>query len=83
LSRGATTSHQDDEHRAPLVPLVWPVVALPLIMLMQLHVQHQVGDDEKSLVIIWLQTELIGKVTAMVIACIERKPVQLGIGEEL
>jgi hypothetical protein len=64
------------------MPLVWLVVALPLIMPMQLHVQHQAGNYEKNLVIVRLQTELIGKVAAMVIAPIENKSVQLGLGEE-
>jgi len=32
------------------------------------------GDDEKRLVLVWVQKELIGQVTAMVVAHIERKP---------
>jgi hypothetical protein len=54
----------------------------PLITLTQSRVQQQASNDEKNLIIVRLQTELIGKVTAMVIDLIERKPVQLGIGEE-
>jgi hypothetical protein len=49
--------------------------ALPLITPMQLHVQQQADNDEKNLVMVLLQMELIGKVAAMVIACIECKPV--------
>ncbi len=46
-------------------------------------VQRHASDDEKNLIVIWLQTELIGKVVAMVIACIECKSEWLWIGEEL
>jgi hypothetical protein len=46
-------------------------------------VKCQASNDEKNLVIVWPQTESIGKVTAMVIACIERKSEQLCVGEEL
>jgi hypothetical protein len=59
------------------------VVVLPLIVVTQLHVQRQAGNNEKNLVIVPLKTESIGKVAAMVIACTERKPVQSGIGEKL
>jgi hypothetical protein len=40
----------------------------------KLHVQHQAGNNEKNLVVFWVQTESIGKVAAIVIACIEHKP---------
>ncbi len=33
---------------------------------------HQAGDNEKRLVLVWVQKESIGQVTAMVIARIER-----------
>jgi hypothetical protein len=48
----------------------------------KLHVQCQTGNDEKNLKVFRIQTELIGKVAAMVIAHIEHKPEPLGIGEE-
>ncbi len=45
--------------------------------------QQQAGNNDKNLVVIWIQTESIDKVAAMVIACIEHKPEQVGVGEEL
>jgi hypothetical protein len=45
-------------------------------------VKRQASNIEKNLVIIWPQTELIGKVTAMVIACIKHKPEWLCVGEK-
>ncbi len=59
---------------APLDPIVQLFVVLPLITPMQLHVQCQARDNEKNLIVVRLQKELIGKVTVMVIACIEHKP---------
>ncbi len=47
------------------------------------RIQHQAGNDEKNLIVFRVQTELIGKVAAMVIACIEHKPEGVGVGEEL
>ncbi len=44
--------------------------------------KRQTGDDEKRLVLVGVQTESIGQVTAMVIARIERKPEGWGTGEE-
>jgi hypothetical protein len=35
---------------------------------------HQSGDGEKRLVLVRVQTESIGQVTAMVVARIKRKP---------
>ncbi len=46
------------------------------------RIRCQAGDDEKHLVVIWLQTEPTGKVAVMVIACIERIPEGLGAGDE-
>jgi len=43
---------------------------------------RQAGDDEKRLVLVEVQKELIGQVTAMVIAHIERKPERLCAGDE-
>jgi hypothetical protein len=57
------------------VPLIQLVVALHLIMPMQLRVQRQAEDDEKNLITVRLQTEVIDKVAVMVIARIEHKPV--------
>ena len=34
----------------------------------------QAGDDEKCIILFWVQTEPIGEVAAMVIAGVERKP---------
>jgi hypothetical protein len=48
----------------------------------KLRIQHQAGNTEKNLVVFRVQTELIGKVAAMVIAHTEHKPEQLCIGEE-
>ncbi len=39
----------------------------------KLRIPHQAGNNEKNLVVCWVQTDLIGKVGAMVIACIECK----------
>ena len=46
------------------------------------RIRCEAGDDEKHLVVIGLQTESTGEVAAMVVACIERKPEGLGIGDE-
>jgi hypothetical protein len=45
-------------------------------------IRHKAGNDKEHLVVVRLQTELTGKVAAMVIACIERKPEGLGFGDE-
>jgi len=37
-------------------------------------VYDQAGNDEKHIVLVGVQTEATGKVTAMVVARIERKP---------
>ena len=34
----------------------------------------QAGNDEKCLILFWIQMESIGEVAAMVIACVEREP---------
>ena len=48
-----------------------------------LYTQHsQAGDDEKRLILFRVQTELIGEVAALVIACVEHKPERLGFGDE-
>jgi hypothetical protein len=39
-------------------------------------------ERRQNLVVVWLQMESIGEVAAMVIACIERKPEQLCVGDE-
>jgi hypothetical protein len=43
---------------------------------------RQAGDDEKRLVLVGVQMELIGQVTAMAVACIEQKPERLCAGDE-
>ena len=43
---------------------------------------RQAGDDEKRLVLVGVQTELIGQVTAMAVARIKCKPEQLCVGDE-
>ncbi len=43
---------------------------------------RQAGNGEKRLVLVRVQTESIGKVAAMVIARIERKPERLCVGDE-
>jgi len=43
---------------------------------------RQAGDDEKHLVLVWVQKESIGQVTAMVIARIEQTPERLCAGDE-
>ena len=45
-------------------------------------VYDQAGDDEKRLVLVGVQTEATGQVTAMVVARIERKPERLCAGDE-
>jgi hypothetical protein len=40
--------------------------------------RRKASNDKEHLVVIWLQTKLTGKVVAMVMACIERKPEGLG-----
>ncbi len=48
----------------------------------QLCIRCEAGNDEKHLVVVGLQMESTGKVAAMVVARIERKPEGLGIGDE-
>ncbi len=48
----------------------------------QLCIRCKASDDEKHLVVVGLQTESTGKVAAIVIARIERKPKGLGVGDE-
>ncbi len=48
----------------------------------QLCIRCKAGDDEEHLVVIWLQTEVMGEVKAMAIARIECKPEGLGVGDE-
>jgi hypothetical protein len=48
----------------------------------QSRIRRKAGNDKEHLVVIRLQTESTGKVAAMVIACIERKPEGLGFGDE-
>jgi hypothetical protein len=43
---------------------------------------RQASDDAKRLVLVGVQTESIGLVTAMVVARIERKPERLCDGDE-
>jgi len=44
--------------------------------------RRQASDDEKRLILFWVQTESIGEVAAMVIARVEHKPERLGFGDE-
>jgi hypothetical protein len=48
----------------------------------KLLIQCQAGNNEKHLVVVWLQPELTSKVAVMVVAHIERKPEGLGAGDE-
>ena len=45
-------------------------------------IRRKAGEDEEHLVVVWLQTEVMGEVKAMAIARIERKPEGLGVGDE-
>ena len=45
-------------------------------------IRCQAGDDEKHLVVVWLQTKLTGNVAIMVIARIVCIPEGLGAGDE-
>ena len=45
-------------------------------------IQRQASIDEKHLVLVGVQTEVTGQVTAMVVARIERKPERLCAGDE-
>jgi hypothetical protein len=45
-------------------------------------IQRKAGNNKEHLVVVWLQTEAMGKVKAIAIACIERKPDGLGVGDE-
>ena len=42
----------------------------------------QAGDDKEHLVVVRIHMDASSDVTAMVIACIERKPEQLCVGNE-
>ncbi len=46
------------------------------------RIRCQAGDDEKRLILVGVQTEETGQVTAMVIARTERKPERLCAGDE-
>ena len=46
------------------------------------RIRRQVGDDEKHLILVGVQIEATGQVTAMVVAHIERKPERLCAGDE-
>ncbi len=48
----------------------------------QLCIKRKAGNDKEHLVVVWLQTEAMGKMKAIAIACIEHKPEGLGIGDE-
>ena len=41
------------------------------------------GNDEKHLILVWVQKDSISQVTAMVVARIEQKPEPLCAGDEL
>ena len=43
---------------------------------------RQAGNKEEHLVVIWIHTDAIGEVAAMVIARIGRKPERLCVGDE-
>ncbi len=45
-------------------------------------IRHKAGNNEEHLLVIWLQTEAMGKVKAMAIARIERKSEGLGVRDE-
>jgi hypothetical protein len=45
-------------------------------------IQRKAGDEEEHLVVVWLQTEVMGELKAMAIARIEHKPEGLGVGDE-
>jgi len=46
------------------------------------RVRRKASDDKEHLVVVYLQSESIGEVAAMVIPCIERKPEGWGAGDE-
>ena len=46
------------------------------------RIRRQAGDDEKRLVLVGVQTEATGQVTAMAVARIEQKPERLRAGDE-
>ena len=43
---------------------------------------RQAGNDKEHLVVVWIHTDVIGEVAAMVIACIEHRPEQLCVGDK-
>ena len=45
-------------------------------------IRRQAGNDEKHLILVGVQTEVTGQVTAMVVAHIERKSERLCAGDE-
>ncbi len=45
-------------------------------------IRCKAGNDEKHLIVDGFQTKSTGEVAAMVVACIERKPEGLGVGDE-
>ena len=48
----------------------------------ELCIRRKVSDDKEHLIVVWLQSESIGEVAAMVIPSIERKPEGWGAGDE-
>jgi hypothetical protein len=46
------------------------------------RIQRQAGNNEKRLILVGVQTDATGQVTAMVIARIEQKPERLCAGDE-
>ena len=48
----------------------------------QIWYNARAGNNKEHLVVVWIHTDAIGKVAAMVIAGIERKPERLCVGDE-
>ena len=48
----------------------------------ELCIRRKASDDKEHLIVVWLQSESIGEVAAMVIPSIERKPEGWGAGDE-
>ena len=48
----------------------------------ELCIRRKASDDKEHLIVVWLQSESIGEVAAMVIPRIERKPEGWGAGDE-
>jgi hypothetical protein len=55
-------------------PQPWIIVVFSSPPPAKSHIRRQAGNDEKRLVLVRVQTELIGEVAAMVVARIERNP---------